>query len=295
MVGHMAAFEHEFPLDLIRRAPDLAAQLLERAAGGPLPRFDRARCEASEATTTSPAELRADAVVVLEKDNNAATAIIVENQQRYDKRKRYTWPVYVANIRARLECPVVLLVITPTTSLAGWCSQRIDLGGGYLVHTPLSLGLDTLEPVTDPDEAQSHPELAILIAATQKVEGKTALDALVPALGVIDEDRWSLYADYVLTALNASARTYLEEAVKTMGYEYKSDFIGRPYREGREEGKQEGLVEGQAGTLLKFLAARGITVSAETRERITSCTDQDQLDNWIRRAATAESADDLFA
>jgi hypothetical protein len=33
----------------------------------------------------------------------------------------------------------------------------------------------------------------------------------------------------------------------------------------------------------------------DVRERITSCTELDQLETWIRRAATVGTARDLFA
>ncbi|MFC7479935.1 hypothetical protein ACFQX7_07655 [Luedemannella flava] len=47
--------------------------------------------------------------------------------------------------------------------------------------------------------------------------------------------------------------------------------------------------------MLAVLEARGIDVPATARDRIADCTDLDQLDTWIRRAATATTADELFA
>lgn len=49
-----------------------------------------------------------------------------------------------------------------------------------------------------------------------------------------------------------------------------------------------------AAAVLTVLDARGIDVPADARARITSCPNLDQLDSWIRRAATATSIDDLF-
>lgn len=46
--------------------------------------------------------------------------------------------------------------------------------------------------------------------------------------------------------------------------------------------------------MFAVLDARGIEVSEAARTRITDCTDLDQLDIWVRRAATAEKVDDLF-
>jgi hypothetical protein len=46
--------------------------------------------------------------------------------------------------------------------------------------------------------------------------------------------------------------------------------------------------------LLSFLSARGFAVTALARERILACQDLAQLDEWIRRAATAEELQDVF-
>jgi hypothetical protein len=46
--------------------------------------------------------------------------------------------------------------------------------------------------------------------------------------------------------------------------------------------------------LLAILNARGIPVPDDARARITGCTDLDQLETWVRRAATATTIQDLF-
>ncbi|WP_285761001.1 hypothetical protein [Nocardiopsis ansamitocini] len=289
----MPSLDHEFPLDLIRHAPDLAVRLLDHVSERPLPDFARVRCDSGDMTTTAPPELRADSVVVLEQDADPGEqsdapvlAIVVECQNGYDQHKRFSWPAYVANLRARLGCPVILLALTPTEALARWCSTPIDLGGGYLVHRPLALGLSSLKPVTDPEEARAEPELAILAAAHNHVDDPTVLDALLPAFDSLDESKSTLYSDYVLAALPAAARKYLEDAVTAGTYEFKTDFVGRPFQEGKTEGKAE--------SVLTILDARGIAVPEPVRERITSCTDPDELTLWLRRAITAATAADLF-
>ena len=49
-----------------------------------------------------------------------------------------------------------------------------------------------------------------------------------------------------------------------------------------------------AEAVIEVLEARGIEVPAADRAHITACQDIEQLTTWIRRAATAESVDDLF-
>jgi hypothetical protein len=46
-----------------------------------------------------------------------------------DEDKRYVWPVYVANLRARIRCPVCLLVIAADETVARWARKPVDPGG----------------------------------------------------------------------------------------------------------------------------------------------------------------------
>ena len=55
----------------------------------------------------------------------------------------------------------------------------------------------------------------------------------------------------------------------------------------------KGEAKGEAKALLAVLDARGIEVPDAIHDRITKCTDSDQLMVWIRRAATIEKIQDL--
>ena len=70
--------------------------------------------------------------------------------------------------------------------------------------------------------------------------------------------------------------------MKTKDGEYKSDFA-RHYK-----------AEGKAEMILAVLAARGIVLPEEVRARLVECADLEQLETWGRRAATADSAEDIF-
>jgi hypothetical protein len=50
-----------------------------------------------------------------------------------------------------------------------------------------------------------------------------------------------------------------------------------------------GEARGCAHALLTLLDARGLAISTADRAKIEACTDAALLDQWIRRAATAES------
>jgi hypothetical protein len=62
------------------------------------------------------------------------------------------------------------------------------------------------------------------------------------------------------------------------------------HRQGIEEGRAEGRAEG----ILKIIDARHIKVTDQQRERVDSCTDLTQLDQWFDLALTAAAAADIF-
>jgi hypothetical protein len=66
----------------------------------------------------------------------------------------WPWPVYVVNTRARLRCPVALLVVCPDAGIAAWCAAPMETGHQGFVLRPLVLGPDRVPVVTDVDLAR---------------------------------------------------------------------------------------------------------------------------------------------
>ena len=190
----------------------------------------------------------------------------------------------------------MLLVVCVDTATAAWCAAPIQLGHPGLVLSPLVLGPDQVPLVTDADQASQTLELAVLSAMAHGThpDRDKILHALLSALASVDPERATLYNDIVLAALPAAARRYLEALMTTGTYEYQSDFVRKFVFQGRAEGRVEGEAKGEAKAVLAVLDARGIDVPDDVRVRITECSDLDQLDTWVRRAATADSINDLF-
>ncbi|MGW4734073.1 hypothetical protein ACWEQC_33730 [Streptomyces shenzhenensis] len=65
--------------------------------------------------------------------------------------------------------------------------------------------------------------------------------------------------------------------------------------EGQAAGLAEGRAQGEAKGVLRILEVRGLPLSDDVREHITSCTDLARLDDWLDRAGTVERAEDLFS
>jgi hypothetical protein len=80
----------------------------------------------------------------------------------------------------------------------------------------------------------------------------------------------------------------------TIGYEFHSDWLREAAAKGRAEGIAEGRAQGEGRSVLTVLDARGVHVPEAVREQILACTDLTQLDTWLRRAATATTAEDII-
>jgi hypothetical protein len=290
----MPSLSHEALLLLFRNRPELAPELLRDALHVPLPLYSNVRLESADLTDVSPAEYRADLVVLL-VDATPVLGIVVEVQLQRDDRKRFTWPVYVAGLRARLECPACVLVVTPSDAVADWCRTPIDLGPGAAL-SPLVIGPASVPVVDDAAVAQRDPELAVLSVLAHGHEPHAEAIGLVAILAAqhLSDERQVLYSDLVYAALSQAAQTALEGLMASGTYEFQSEFAKKHQAKGRAEGVAEGEAKGRAEALLDVLEARGLPVSDEARARILACTDAAQLAAWVRSAVTVASVDELF-
>ncbi|MFI5779901.1 hypothetical protein [Nocardia sp. NPDC051570] len=284
----MPTHQHESLVELFRSQPMLAAWYLMHVFGEKVPDYERAHAEPCDFTDVGPKEFRGDSAFALYDGNGRALiGICVEIQRGYDDSRHWKWPVYLATLRSRLQCPTYLLVIAPKLGVAAWCRRPIDLGHPGLVLRPLVLGPDRIPAVTDPVEAVAVPERAVLsaIAHGEGPDADAVLTALLAGLHETGDEQAKMYYDMVAEALSVTARHRLEELM-ALTYEYQSDFARRYVA--------EGVVAGEARLLLAVLDSRGISISQDAKDRITSCKDPDQLEMWGRRASTVDSVDQLF-
>ena len=310
----MPSLAHEAFLLLFRNNPDLAPELLRDALGVEIPSYAKARIDSAELTEIVPTEYRADLVVLL-VDDAPVLGIVVEAQLelRRDDRKRYTWPVYVAGLRARLECPVCLLIVAVDEATAERAREPIDLGPGMRM-TPLVLGPASVPVVVDIEAAKRDPELAVLSAmAHGKGEPALAIElgrAALAACQPLDEERRVLHLDLVSGSLGAIARAALEGLMDIKSYEFQSptfknlfaereaQAVAKGHAEGLAEGHAvrvaEGVAAGEARSILKILAARGLGLTAEQEQRVVACADVATLDRWLERAVHVTTATALF-
>jgi hypothetical protein len=82
----------------------------------------------------------------------------------------------------------------------------------------------------------------------------------------------------------------LLEAVRKMAMESTRESESPWYRAWRLELE----ARGEARMLLLLLKNRGFEVDPATRLRIESCDDRDRMEEWFRRALSAQSLDSIF-
>lgn len=215
-------------------------------------------------------------------------AVVVEVQLSVDTDKAWSWPLYLASLRARLRCGVALLVVTTDEAVAEWAARPVEMGHPGFLLAPLVVGPKGVPLVRDEEHAQRDPELAVLSALVhgRDVQAAEVAMAALNAARQLDDNRAALYVDLVLAHISGATRALLEELMASRNYEYQSDFARRYFGEGRAEGEAEAI--------LKVLATRNIDVPADARERILSCKDLALLDTWLTRAVTARNASEVL-
>jgi len=219
--------------------------------------------------------------------------IVLEVQLSSDERKRFVWPVYAANLRARLECPVCLLVVTADEATARWAGRPIELGGGN-IFTPWVLRPAGVPAITDERQAQADPELAVLSAMAHGRDadiGKSVQIALAAqsATRDLDEDRFQLYLDLILHSLSEAAREALQ-AMDPAKYEFQSDFARRYIA----LGKSEGIAEGKAALIARLLTRRFGPLPPGVHDRLATASidELDAIGERVLTAATLQAAMD---
>lgn len=288
----MPSITHEAPLELLRADPRLAAVLLE-AVGVATPR-GTARMVSAELTVPVPAELRADGVVLLEGELGKL-AVIIEVQRQWDERKELTWPAYLTQVRVAHRCGAVLLVICPDPAAARDCRAMISTGHPGFDLTPLVIDATTTPLPGGPGGGTvAGPELVVLAVLTGALdlEQDSARQMLLASLAAADVERRKSYTVIILNVVSAAAQQALEELMATTKFSHP--FIDQLEARGEARGRAEGEARGEARMILRVLAARGLQVPDEVREKVLACTDTAQLEAWGDRAATAASATDVF-
>jgi hypothetical protein len=289
----MPSQNHEALLQLFRNRPELAPKLMREAFGVELPAYAEVKVGCADLTEVQPTEYRADLVLSL-SNGDPVCGLIVEVQLGVDARKRFVWPAYVANLRARWRCPVCLLVVCADAAVARWAAKPVQLGCMNM-FVPRILSPDAVPEVLDPVDAALDPELAVLSAMAHGHDVDVAKAARIAALaqGVsagLDADRSKLYLDLVINSVSEAVRKALADTMLPFKYEYQSDFAKHYVAEGRAQG----MAQARVALVTRLLAARFGLLSEDVKEQVASRS-MEELDAIADRLLTAATLEEALA
>ena len=194
-------------------------------------------CTTIDASQALPIEARCDVVIVVRSpDGIARAAVIVEIQYQADRDKRLIWPLYLTALRARLACPVVLLVIAPLPAVARWARRAIPLGHPGLSLRPIVISYDDLPRITEAG-ADVIPQLVVLSArAHPDLEVARAASSAIRAL---PEDQRTLYWNFLITILPDMVARALEADMNPT--EIQNAIAEMSFERGQERGRTDAL------------------------------------------------------
>lgn len=286
----MPTIEHEAPLVLLREEPSLVATLLREALGVTLPAFATAEVSDAEFTQALPVERRADLVVCLRdgsRQRRTVAGVVVEVQRGRDGRKRWSWPLYLASLHARLRCPTVLPVLATTDRVARWAAAPIATFQPNSPFVPLVLGPAQV-PRLAPERAVREPWLALLagIVHGNGPDGVEAVRAAVAALRMIPRTSREPCYDALDRTLNEVMRLVLESQMHFENYEFKGPKAMRQMAAARLSAVREVVLK---------VAERHGPVPDELRALIEACADEDRLCALAVELASAADAEAVGA
>ncbi len=277
-------------IQLFRNCPAMAAELLQEQDGIALPPFTAAQVADVDLPGAGPA-----LVVAFRSEDRMAFALVVEVQMVVDPQKKLSWPCALSAARMQLECPVMLLVVTPDDLVEDWAAEPIELGLGSDRITPVVLGPLAIPAAVD-GTAVGRPELAVLSAVAHRFDPAAFELAwtAIRAAASLGEEIAESYTAVVMSVLAEPDRALMRERMRrTLAYSGGDD-VQRWVDEGRETGVEEGRLDAQRDAILAILAARGIERGDAAWDRVFACTHEPTLDAWLRAAATAERLEDVF-
>lgn len=284
----MPSLEHQALVDMFRDHPTLVVDLL-RVLGVDIPSYVTITCADPVLGQLKPTTLTADLVLELcDATGRPLLAVILEAQLRPDDKKLVTWPTYLTTHRERRGCDTCVLVLTPHRDVAAWARRPIRLGPGNQEFRVLVLGPDEAPVITESAEAVANPTLAFISALTHgnDSDGPAVLAAALEALATVDKSTAEVYLHLLHKALSAARRQLMGEMIMLSRDLVADlplpDFL-RPL-----------FALESTKMVFNVLEARKIAITPEQRKLVEACRDLDLVEAWIVRAATANSADDVF-
>jgi hypothetical protein len=301
--------QHEALVELVKRAPETALELLSRLAGVDLPVHETVTPLDASIHDLASTELRADLILSVEGRGGAGCVVIVEVQRGVDPDKPWRWPRYMTAVRDDLRRPVRLLVVATNEEVADWARGPLVIGPENALQAVVVGPGDVPRVETLP--SAEWTAVATLLSAAMHVRTvedwramRPALEACRPSSGGDDIGGGEVYDELLAALVDSDVRTALEaqmlEGVKDPWLErMKNRFRAEGREEGIEEGIEKGIEKGREEGIrelvVRLARSRGWVVGPEQRAKIERCHDAETLSTWAVRVMAAASLEDALA
>ncbi|MGV9956247.1 hypothetical protein ACWDU0_30765 [Streptomyces cellulosae] len=237
---------------------------------------------------------------VVPPDGRDPFILLVEAQTGIETKKETSWPYYVAYLRDRYKLDVVLLVLCVDTATAAWAARPLHTGLGRPTQAtwPHVLGPANVPRVSRIEDASADLDFAAFClwihSNDPDIEGILTVMGEALAQDTDREERDDM-AGLIEDGLGSEHRKFWRNLMETLFTPRRGTIVGDARLAGQEEGREEGRVAGKAEQLLRLMERRGFSLTGETRQRVTTCTDMPLLDLWFDRAIDATTLDEVFA
>ena len=297
------SIEHEAPLELCHRHPQLLPKLLD-LCGQPLPAATIAEPYPARFNQIAVEEWEADGAMVLRDGQEPVGAVVLEIQRQHDPDKRSSWPLYTAALHAKHRglLKTYLLVIATNRQTAQWAQQPIVTCQPHAPFRPLVVGPDDVRRLDSEEAARADLPLAMLSAVLHVNDAGGEVDAThaLRAADAVGGPEAALWLYGLLRGLVDDERLLLlQEMIKMLNpwanYKPRTQWERDHYNAGVADGETKGEARGEAKALLRILSSRGLSATDAQRHQIQECEDTQQLERWIERALSAHSVAEVLA
>ena len=223
-------------------------------------------------------------------------AVAVEVQTHRDPLKFYSWLGYAAGVRRVFECRGWTIVFAPDRNVR---RQSQKMFADEPRASPWFVEPEMLPPVIDAGRAAADVDRAVLTTVfhIRSPVGLACAIATLRALQRVAHEHGAVYRELVRASMTAkqiqqTPKELLEwDDADPLG---PMELTGAYYVRGHEEGREEGRLVEARRLVLRVLGKRGLTIDDAQRERIDTCEDLVQLEQWIDRALIVAHVAALF-
>jgi hypothetical protein len=283
---------HDALRNLITSEPATALGLL-RAAGVKVPEGLSLKAGPYTISDRVSTDLYPDNTVTVGPEHDRACTVIVEIERKLSADALQQFAIKATAVALETRKDVQVLVFTRASAVDAWRDPVVVRHGGLRhVLAPVIYGRSDLPRLTDPEQIAADPASGVLAVFGHGDDPRVA-EAFMAAVAILPAEPGVRYTEWAYDCGPALFRTMLEAKMATTDWPVSTPFAKHHYGRGLAEGKAEGKAEGEASAILMVLATRGIPVPDRHAAAILACTDLERLQQWLTKAVTAASIDDL--